>query len=196
MEKLKDPAMSLSLANSVALVGSTIYFYRQLEVMRADMVKVTQTLNGLVRKIAEIDKIDQQKSEALHLLNDQVKSIGDSLDNLGSSEAVETVEMDLTELYNALNENNIVVERPSYFQRSRRSGDRRFNSRRDTDFEDRRDTSRKASLRSQPSRDTETKVRTPTSGRSTPKREPVVDSPSLYEEDTDLIGEVRRQTRT
>lgn len=214
MERLKDPAMLLSVANSIGLVGTTAYFYKQLESIRLDMVKMSQTLTGILRKLTELEKGDQHKNEALHSLNDQIKRINDQIDDLPTFDNFDNMDLDLSELFAALEENNIPIERPSLIQRSRRSGDRRGSSRRqsvESDVDDRRDTStRRNSARSNDrfsrdtSRDLDVRPRQNTNRNVSSRKEHNSDRqdtrnellPNLYDDDADLIGEVRRQQNT
>jgi TolA-binding protein len=216
MEKLKDPAMLLSVANSIGLVGTTAYFYKQLEAIRLDMVKMSQTLTGVLRKLSEMEKGEQHKGEALHTLNDQIKHINEQIEELPSFDTVDNIDFDLSEIITVLEEHNIRVERPSQQQRPRRSGDRRVSSRRDTDMDDRRDiSSRRVTVRSSDrsrsdtSRDSDARVPVRQPVREPVResvREPVRESraqqsrsesrlepATSYEDDADLIGEVRRQ---
>jgi hypothetical protein len=203
MEKLKEPAMLLSVANSIGLVGTTAYFYKQLEAVRLDMVKMSQTLQGVLRKLSEIEKGDQNKGEALHTLNDQIKRINDQLEDIPSINEIDGFDLDLSEIVTILSENSIQVERPSQNIRyTRRSGDRK--SRRDLEVEDRRDTQRKPARgqleasrtsRNDSSRDYE---RQPSRSSNVPTREVRggqhrSEPTANYDEDDDLIGEVRRQ---
>lgn len=193
MEKMKDPAMLLSLANTAAIVGTAVYFYKQVEAVRLDMVKVSQTLNGVLRKISEMEKGDQNSNEALHALNEQIKNINDQIIDLPSFDDVANADMDITEIIEILEDNNIVVKRPSQSQRVRRSGDRRAPPpRRPTVDPETDETPRRSALRASErtprvdsSRDFDQRQQRP---RTTPQPN--------YEDDTDLIGEVRRQTRT
>lgn len=224
MEKLKDPAMLLSVANSIGLIGTTAYFYKQLEAIRLDMVKMSQTLTGVLRKISEMEKGEQNKSEALHVLNDQIKRINDQIDELPSFDAIDNMDIDLSEIIAVLEENNIPVERPSQLQRTRRSGDRRVPNRRNApepDIDDRRETSaRRANVRSSDRSDRSDRSRIDSSRDMDSRqivRQPIRESrpqpmrndprqesrqeqrgdSTGYEDDADLIGEVRRQqTRT
>jgi TolA-binding protein len=202
MEKLKDPAMMLSVANTVGLVGTTVYFYKQHEAIRLDMIKMSQTLQGVLRKIAEMEKGEQHKGEALHTLNDQIKRINDEIEDISQLGDVENLKMDLSEVVAVLSENNINVERPSETTRyTRRSGDRKA-SRRDSDVDerDRREQTRRpnqrASESSKPEINRDVERDRTQSKRSSSVREPrsSQQTSSLYEEDdADLIGEVRRQ---
>jgi len=216
MEKLKEPAMLLSVANSIALVGTTAYFYKQLEAIRLDMIKMSQTLTGVVRKISEMEKGEQRKGEALHTLNDQVKRINQQIDDLPSFDNFDNIDLDIDEIIAILEENNITIERPSKIQRIRRSGDRR-NPRRE-EIEDKREISAKrSSVRSsersrdldsrQQSRDQDSRQQSrdqdsrqqyrqnprQVNTKSDTRSDINNDSHMEYEEDADLIGEIRRK---
>ena len=192
MEKLKDPAMLLSVANSIGLVGTTAYFYKQLESVRIDMVKMADSLKAIARKMSEMEKGDQHKNDALHTLNDQVKRIDELVQELPSFEAMDNVDLDLSELYTVLEDNNIVIERPSLqptYGRGRKGGDRRVPRRMESDTEDRRD------IRRVPKALPETRPRPRDSGRESTRdtRNPRTEPVSSYNDDSDLIEQVRRQ---
>jgi hypothetical protein len=192
MEALKDKAMYLTVANSVGLFGATTYFYRQLETMKLDMVKISQTLTGIVRKLAEIEKGDQNKTEALHTLNEQIKRMSEELESI---QLIDIIDNDIEELVGVLQDNNINFERQS--MQNKKQNKKQNNFRRDN--EDRKDVRRKPikndkfidKTRGDSFRD----VDNYSSSRSTKdQRKPV-----KYEEDEDedLIGEVRKhQGRT
>ena len=128
MDKLKEPGMVLSVANSIGLVGITAYFYKQNEALKLEMLKLTQTLTGVIRKISDMEKGDQNKSDVLHTLHDQIKSINEKLEDMPN------IETDLTELFTTLeDEHGILVERPSLDynpRQSKRGSSRKHNSRR------------------------------------------------------------------
>lgn len=186
MEKMKDPAMLLSLANTAAIVGTSVYFYKQVEAVRLDMVKVSQTLNGVLRKISEMEKGDQNNNEALHALNEQIKHINDQIVELPSFDEVANFDMDITEIIEVLGENNISVKRPSQSQRVRRSGDRRA-PRRAIHEQEIDETPRRSNPRT---------PRTEGSTGLEPRRPRPQQTPQPnYDDDSDLIGEIRKQTR-
>ena len=203
MEKLKDPAMLLSITNSIALVGSSAYFYKQLESIKMDMAKVSGVLTTVLKKMSDMDKGIQHKDEAFHALNDQIKRINDQVDELASLDMFENMDIDMAELTAILEESGIIFERPSLSQKPRRSGDRRnpTQSRRDVPEERRDIRSRGFSSRSRdsdqrPQRGSFTRTQPP----SRPDTRPVQrDDPSRADttvdcaEDDDLINEVRRQ---
>lgn len=223
MEKLKDPAMLLAVANSIGIVGTTAYFYKQLESLRLDLVKMSQSFTAVVRKVSEMEKGHQHNNEALHTLNDQIKGINQRLSELASLDNFEDMDVDIDEIISILTDHNINIERPSQSSR-RRSGDRRPPSHR-LDNEDRRDnrreitprrygknnsygTSTNSDRREATSRDDIRLSRTPTRdmrdggltkrlSRDNDERQDVRTEPSNYDdnEDLDIIDAVRSQLR-
>jgi hypothetical protein len=207
MEKVKDPAMVLSVVDLLGLVGTIFYFYKQNEAIRSDMVKITQTLGGVVRKLAEMEKSDQQKGEVLHGLNEQIKQLDQRISEVPNIEFADMIDGDLDEIVAALADNSIEVDRAKSYSQPRRSGDRRGPSRRPTsepDVDDRRDrrgSGRDSRLSSRPSSRDSVVIRdnpresTRDTGRDTgrePIREPRLQPAQSAEDDTDLIGDVRR----
>lgn len=214
MEKLKDPAMLLSVANSIGIVGSTAYFYKQLETMRAEMVKMSQVLTTVLRKVAEVEKGDQHKNETIHALSEQIKRLNEQIERIPTFEHIDNIDVDISEIIDVLCENNIPVERPSQAPRGRRSGDRR-DPRRDCDIDDRRYDRRESSARTSTmrsrtdtSRDFDSRPQSTRSARTQPAQSTQRPQPTprqdtrqdvkqeTYDDDLDLIGEVRRQTHS
>ena len=113
MDKLKDPAMALSITNTVGIVGTTVYFYKQLEAMRSDMDKVSKTLGIALKKIGELEKNEQNKTEALHTVSNQLKNVNELINELPSFEPIEDLESDIAEIVDMLQQNKIEVTRPS-----------------------------------------------------------------------------------
>lgn len=180
--------MLLSLANSIGLVGSTAYFYKQMEAMRLDMVKISQTLNGVVKKLAEAEKADQNRSEALHTLNTQVKDLNTAIEEIPSFTEFQDLDEDVDAIVETLNEQSIPVERPSQTPRSYKR-DRRNGSRRTDDFED-----RSASARRKPAPRHEEPKRAPPRKKelARPTRQPRGGDP---EEDSEADEDVIRALR-
>jgi hypothetical protein len=111
MEKIKEPAMILSMVNSAGLVGVTAYFYKQIEVLRQDNNKVAGALQAILKKLTELEKDGQLKGEILHKIKDEVKEISEDLQN---TVTVDTLDADLSELVAVLGEHEIPVELPSH----------------------------------------------------------------------------------
>lgn len=199
MEKLKEPAMLLSVANSIGLVGTTAYFYKQLEVVRVDMIKMSQTLQSVLRKLSDMDKAEQNKGEALHILNDQIKRINDQLEDMPSINEIDGVDLDLSEIVSVLSENNIQVERPSQnIRHTRRSGDRKHRKEVEVEDRDRRKPGRGPSesgrtARSDSSRDYEKQTHRSANMPTREVRGGQHRQEPTHDDDEDIIGEVRRQ---
>lgn len=123
----------LSVANMVGLVGTTAYFYKQMEAMRGDMLKLSQSLTGLARSLAELRQGDQSKTDSLHNLTDQIKQISQKLEDAPS---LGELDQDLDTLVEVLREQNIQAERPSQTPKTRRGKQSRRRVRRDDDSDD------------------------------------------------------------
>ena len=107
MDKFKDPAMLLSIADAVGLVGVTFYFYKQLESMRSDLTKTNQSVSGILHKLNEMEKGDRNRNETLQTLNEEVRRLGYELEDLSSMEDI--LDEDLEEIIKVLEKNNIVI---------------------------------------------------------------------------------------
>lgn len=177
MEKLKDPAMILSTANTAVLAGFTFYFYKQIESINTDIGKLSQATASILGKLGEMSKEDQRKTETLHTLSEELRKIIERIDDLPSFEEFAGVNSDITEIVATLEDNNIIVERPSQSTRSRRSGDRRVSRRTtfDSDTET-KELPRRSSIRPS-TRDYDIKQSVQQSGQ----------------DDLDVIEQVRRQ---
>jgi len=196
MEKLKDPAMLLSVANSIGIVGTTAYFYKQLEAQRLDLIKLSQTLTAVTRKVAEMEKGEQNKGEALHSLNNQIKEVNQQLENMPTFEHIENLDQDLTEITSVLEDNDIPIDRPSQVVRPRRRGGDRGPTSRRQDDDDRQSTSaRRATGRSsdRSSARDEGRISGRDDIRGPPRREPRPRQETNYDDDIDLISQVRQQ---
>ena len=214
--------MLLSVANSVGLVGITAYFYKQLEAQRLDLIKISQTLTAVTRKVAEMEKGEQNKGEALHALNNQIKEVTQRIENMPTFDPVDNLDVDLDEIIYALEENNIRVDRPSQVVRPRRGGDRRGTGRRQEEDDRPSSYGRRATARSSErsstrdegrfsgrdesrfsgrdesrvaprGRDTMPPARDFAPGQDYRHRQEQWSETSNYEEDNDIINQVRQQ---
>jgi cell fate (sporulation/competence/biofilm development) regulator YmcA (YheA/YmcA/DUF963 family) len=193
MEKIKDPAMLLSIANSIGLVGITAYFYKQIEAQRLDLMKLSHSLTVMAQKMTATEKEDQGRKEALHALNNQIREINQNLENVPTFDFTENMDYDLNEIIEALNEAGINVDRPSQVVRSRRGGDRRRQTRRmnDDDDDDRQSTySRRNTTRTPNSYSTRDEQR---GGIRNNRNRDIRQEQNNYEDDSDIINQVRQQ---
>lgn len=125
MEKLKDPAMFLSLINTVGGVGIAYYFYKQLETIRTENGQTTTAVSKLIKTMDELAKNDKNKGDIIRILTEDVKQLKSTLEVLPSCENYDGLNMDIDEIVNTLSEQcDINIDRPSI--QFRRSGDRPY----------------------------------------------------------------------
>lgn len=215
MEKFKEPVSLLTLVNSVGLLGTSAYFYKQLEGVRSDMTKMSQTITGLLRKVTELEKNEQNKGEGLHTLSDQVKRIHEQLEDAPTYNMLDDLEMDLSEIVSVLGEKSIAtIDRPSAkprrgstrnsrreptsYERGDRDRDRdrdRGDRDRDRDRDDRtRDRDRGDRGDRDRDRDRDDRSRDRKDTRKDPPPQQRSKPQPQYDDDEALIGDVRRQT--
>ena len=190
MEKFKDPAMLLSIADAVGLVGVTFYFYKQLEILKSDIAKTDQNVKKIIAKIGEIEKGDQNHNESLKTLTGQMENISYDLDNLTNQG--DELDEDLEVIIRKLEDNNIIVDRPSQKSKQYRSGDRKQNTNRarNKDYE----VSKREKTRNDNSYEEKyEKSRRPTWVKSKPNDNKEENNDDEDMDDEELINSVRRQ---
>ena len=216
MEKLKDPAMILSVVNTLGMIGTTAYFFKQIEAIRLDMVKMSQALSGVLRKISETEKGDQHQNEALHTLNDQIKHINDNIQELPTFQELPSfddfsmLDADIVEILRVLADKDIQIDRPTHVPQGRNMNRRdRHVPQRDSNLDDRRhDTQRRPQPRIRNEASDYDSYQTPRTRpelRPQPRPQPTLrprpeprQEPSTggYEDDdSELIRQVRSQAR-
>jgi len=131
MEKLKDPSMIVGTVALVSSLGSTFYFYHEIENMKKELTVISTTLNTLSAKVARSEKLDVGRTEVLQTLDNRIGELARRIDQLPTyDEHVDTRE-DIDELVASLRDNNIDVVLPSQGgpQSARSSRDSRRGSR-------------------------------------------------------------------
>lgn len=134
MEQLKDPATFLAIINTIAVTGSTFYFYKQGETFRVDIDKISGNMTSCTDKIRLLDNKCRTTEEGLKTLNQKLFRIEEMIKDLPTNDNIRILDDDIEEIVETMADNKINITRPS--QRFR-SGDRR--DRRDRDVRDRRD---------------------------------------------------------
>jgi hypothetical protein len=112
MEKLKDPAMILSLVNSGGIIASYYTLNKQIEALRTDMTQLTLVLNGLVKKIAEMERGEQNKTEVMQNINQQILTITDQVNDLSGND-LGAIEQDIREIADTLRDDGFDLDLPS-----------------------------------------------------------------------------------
>jgi len=193
MDKIKEHSSYVTMANTVGIISSAVYFQRQLDVVKADMKKSSQTLTGIVRKLAEIEKGDQNKTEALHTLNEHVKRMNDALNDIPQ---IDKIEEDLDEIVNVLTEHNIEVDRPSLHNKKQQNKNQGYRRDRDREMEDRKDGSNRKKVNKDKPKEV---LKERASEKYVPYKKETR-TQVQYEEDEeadtyDIIGDARRQVK-
>ncbi len=197
MDEAKKPAMILATVDLMGLIAATYYFYKANEELELKLAAQQKVIAGLLQRMNNLEKGNQHREGGFTKISEQIKALGETVEQLPSVEHLESIDDDITEIADALHENNINVELPSAM-RNRMSNRRSSRDTRDTrDFEDRRSSmSRRTAVKS--SRDTDVRARgyrAAVRPEQRDNRDQRVQPSRHYENDDDetLIGEVRRQ---
>lgn len=129
MEKVKDPAMMLGVANSVGLVGSIYYFYKEIQAIRADQVKIARNVEKLIKSVGELEKNEQGRLETIKSVSTQVREMDKAINMLPSNDDLEQMGEEIEAVVQALNQSEIKLDLPHMGRkpdkRSRRDDEKR-----------------------------------------------------------------------
>jgi len=129
METIKKPEVLLTAGNTVAIVGVSIYFYKQISAIKTELAELTEHLKTSVKKFADIQESTASRDEMknyLTALNLKIEQTQKELKNLDSGEGVDLIEEALEDLSDALNESGIEwTYPPKRRRRRRRAGGRK-----------------------------------------------------------------------
>lgn len=112
MEKVKDPAMMLSLGNTVGLIGASAYFYKQNEALKEEVAELKTTIKNLTGKLEYLSKEIIKKDDKITTIDRKVRNMNSNFD---------TIEYDIDEIVEDLNAHEIQIDRASRSKSSRRS---------------------------------------------------------------------------
>lgn len=126
MEKFKDPPMMVSSASMIGVLGATYYFYKQNEVLKQDIADLTNTIAGVIRRLSELEKEDQNKMEAFVSMNDQLKLLNTKVTAMPSIENIELMSDEVSEIMEVLSENNIITEKRNRRQQNQLNNRQNF----------------------------------------------------------------------
>jgi cell fate (sporulation/competence/biofilm development) regulator YmcA (YheA/YmcA/DUF963 family) len=113
LEQFKEPPMMMATASMAGTLGSIYYFHTVTESIKRDVSELSQGLLGVVQKLNELFKEDQNKTEAFVSLDKQLKALNDKVNHLPSIEHIDNVNYDVSEIMEVLSENNLLPERKS-----------------------------------------------------------------------------------
>ena len=117
MESLKRPEMLLSTANTAGLIGITIYFYRQIEIIKTEMTKISSHVSNLAKKLNEVQQGNQQipqLGQAIENINSNISYINHTMNETPTFDDIDNMEASLQAIVKALAaESGIDVQLPS-----------------------------------------------------------------------------------
>lgn len=151
---IRDPALILSTVDLLAIVGSTYYFYKRNEELELKITGQQKAISALTLKMANYEKAQQHRNDGLTILNDRIKELGETMQQLPSTEHLENINEDVEEIVMALQDGGIEIELPSQINRAKAS---RRSVRSDVD--DNRGSAYNRRTGSRPTRDTDVKPR-------------------------------------
>lgn len=199
--------MLLATVDTVGLLGLGYYVIEQFKLIRADQAKLAGTMQTLVRRVTDMEKNEQNRSEVVGQIHADLKVAKEKLENYSTS--LDDIDQDVMGIFQSLDEeHNITIERASQKVIPSYRTDRRGIGRRPPDVDERRRQqprsrdfdSRASSVRSTPVIDSTRNDRSVRSDRSGVERQesraPVPSQGMAEEEDEALIAAVRRQQPT
>lgn len=125
METIKKPEMLLSMGNTAFTAGVAIYFYKQINAIKAEQTELSDHLKTSVKAFAEAQSEYVTRSEVHTLLNElngKVSRLEKKLEGIGKGDDLELLEEALESLADALEDAGIEWEYPP--RRKRRGGRR------------------------------------------------------------------------
>jgi hypothetical protein len=127
MESAKQPATIISLANSIGLVGVTVYFYKQLALMQAQLAQLNTHLSTAIKELEGLKKTGphiQQLGQAISELNNGLGKLDTLVKTLPIMDDVDVIGDDVDNVIQTLEQSGITVERGSSRSRCSRTGHR------------------------------------------------------------------------
>ena len=117
MDKVKEAVPSITLANSAAIAGASLYVYRQLERINNEVKTLNNALTKVVQKINEFDKAKQGNEEVLKDVSSEFETLKKQVTDC--SNGLSYVRDDLDGAIEALHDTGVDIEVPSQIPRRR-----------------------------------------------------------------------------
>lgn len=116
MDQLKQPVAIVTGANSLAIIGTSIYFYRQINTLQAAMKEVITRMGGVNKVIDDFNKGQTKMGEIDAILKGLQTSMGKLTKTITRNstrfeESIESMEDEMEAIREALEKAGIKVER-------------------------------------------------------------------------------------
>lgn len=105
METAKKPEVLLGAGNTVAIVGLSIYFYKQLAAIKAEMDELSEHLKTSVNTFMNLKNSTftrEQFAETANALNTKIEETNKSISKIGNDDGMEMIEQALEDLSDEL----------------------------------------------------------------------------------------------
>lgn len=109
MDKIKEPMTLLTVGNTVGLVCIAAYYYKQTEELERKIALLDEKITALSTRQAHVDKELRDKVEGNEFAARALKKLNTEVGGAPNHQLYD----DISELYDALAQKDIVVERPS-----------------------------------------------------------------------------------
>lgn len=122
METVKKPEVLLTVGNTVAIVGVSVYFYKQIAALKSELSELTEHLKTSVKKFQNIQENVASKTEMekyLTALNLKIEQTQKNIQDMDSGDGLELLEDALEDLSELLTESGVEW---SYPPKRRRRG--------------------------------------------------------------------------
>lgn len=113
MEKIKDPAMILSIVDAAAIVGLTAYTYNAIKEVKEKQVEQTKTIQTLLTKINRLENDRKGLDNTVNTIDNEVKSLRDDVSSSSTIEQLDELQADLEAIVTTLKDKQIEVKLPS-----------------------------------------------------------------------------------
>lgn len=124
MDKIKEPTMMLASASLLCTLGSSYYFYKQLETLRIAIELLSGRVGKLEGEIKTMKKIDGETKQGVETSLKKIKKLMDVIENLPTADEFNELNIDIDEIVNTLAEAKVAhIERSG---RRIKSGDRKY----------------------------------------------------------------------
>jgi Tfp pilus assembly protein PilO len=131
MDVVKQPAMALSIINTVTIIGTTGWFYKQITSLQAEQAKINELLATTIKKLEDHQKVIIQIPkiiETLKNMNIQINELKKAYDEISEKgEELDEMKDLIDNITDTLNDNGISVDQPRKSSGSSRSRKNRKN---------------------------------------------------------------------
>jgi uncharacterized phage infection (PIP) family protein YhgE len=131
--QLKNPAVVLSVADAIAIIGVAVYFSRQFSAVNSVLADLSVKLDAVAKKVYELQQPVSQVSQ----ISDAVNTLNKGINRLKSevSKQEDEAEDKFDRVFEALSKGNIAVDQPKKKKKTNKRKKKKYSSDEDSDFD-------------------------------------------------------------